>query len=157
MKFLIADDATVMRRIISRALVEMNAAPENIDEVATGREAVDLAQANTYALIFMDWNMPVMLGIDAIIELRALGNTTPILMVTTEGEKANVLRAIQAGANNYLVKPFTVDDFKQKVHQLIGDIPALVNVGAPQSATEAAVETVKVQRVDLETGRIIQE
>lgn len=124
MKFLIADDAGVMRKIISRALVEINALPENIVEVENGKQAVEAVQAETFAMIFMDWNMPEMLGIDAVVAIRALGVKTPILMVTTEGEKANVVRAIQSGATNYLVKPFTPDDIKAKVQQLIGEIPS---------------------------------
>lgn len=124
MKFLIADDAGVMRKIITRALIELNVAPEDIVEAEDGRQALEAAKQHDFVLIFMDWNMPNMLGIDAVSEIRAIGIKSPILMVTTEGEKSNVVRAIQAGATNYLIKPFTPDDIKTKITQLIGEIPA---------------------------------
>lgn len=143
MKFLITDDAGVMRKVIIRALLELNALAENIVEAEDGKQAVEAAKGQSFALIFMDWNMPNMLGIDALIEIRAAGITTPIMMVTTEGEKANVIRAIQAGANGYLAKPFTQEDFKEKVTQLIGEIPK------PVCASQA-----KEIKVDVESGRI---
>ena len=122
MKFLIVDDASVMRKIISRTLAEIGVTPENIVEAEDGEKAVEAVKAGTFSMIFMDWNMPQMLGIDAVVAIRALGVKTPILMVTTEGEKANVVRAIQAGATNYLVKPFTPDDIKSRVSQMVGEI-----------------------------------
>ena len=131
MKFLIADDAGVMRKIITRALIELNAAPEDIVEAEDGRQAVEAAKQQDFVLIFMDWNMPNMLGIEAVSEIRAIGIKSPILMVTTEGEKTNVVRAIQAGATNYLIKPFTPDDIKTKITQMIGEISAQGSVSEP--------------------------
>ncbi|MDX2083886.1 MAG: response regulator [Candidatus Melainabacteria bacterium] len=148
MKFLIADDAGVMRKIISRALIELNALPENIVEAENGKQAVEEAHKHSFSLIFMDWNMPEMLGIDAVAAIRAAGIKSPILMVTTEGEKANVVRAIQTGATNYLVKPFSPDDIKEKITQLIGPIP----VQTPQDAALA-----KAQALDLERGKVTLE
>lgn len=140
MKFLIADDAGVMRKVISRYLMEMGAVEAQIFQAENGREAVTMASQEVYSLIFMDWNMPVLLGIDAVSEIRTNGIKTPILMVTTEGEKANVIRAIQAGASNYLTKPFTKEDFEAKVTQLIGSVTA-------------PIEDAKL-RVDLAEGKI---
>ncbi|MBY0451012.1 MAG: response regulator [Cyanobacteria bacterium] len=140
MTFLIADDAGVMRKVISRYLMEMGAIETQIFQAENGREAVTMASKEAYSLIFMDWNMPVLLGIDAVSEIRAGGIKTPILMVTTEGEKANVIRAIQAGASNYLTKPFTKEDFEAKVTQLVGPITA-------------PIEDAKL-RVDLAEGKI---
>ena len=78
-----------------------------------------LLKGDRFDVILMDWNMPNMLGIDAVKAIREKGNTTPILMVTTEGEKSNVVKAIQAGANNYLVKPFNAEDLRDRLSQMI--------------------------------------
>jgi len=120
MKVLVADDAGVMRKVIIRELLELNIKADEITEAADGEQAVQAAQGQQFDLILMDWNMPVMLGIDAVREIRKAGIKTPILMVTTEGERANVIEVMKAGANNYLMKPFTKEDFRAKVSQLIG-------------------------------------
>ncbi len=150
MKFLIADDAGVMRKIISRTLLELGAKPEEIVEAENGKQAFDAAKVENFNLIFMDWNMPEMLGIDAVVAIRGAGIQSPILMVTTEGEKANLVRAIQAGATNYLVKPFVPEDLKAKVTQMIGEI------GAEPQPTPVAAEA-KTKRIDVESGRIVME
>lgn len=115
-KVLIVDDSAVMRKVIIRELKKSNI--EDITEAADGIEGLEAASKETFDLILMDWNMPGMLGIDVVRKLRETGNKTPIMMVTTEGEKTNVVTAIQAGANNYLVKPFTPEDFSQKLEQM---------------------------------------
>ncbi|MEB3245117.1 MAG: response regulator [Vampirovibrionales bacterium] len=120
MKVLIVDDSSVMRRVLMRELQKLGLADSDISEAADGLEAVQMSSENQYDAIFMDWNMPNMLGIDAVKEIRSRGNKTPIMMITTEGEKTNVVLAIQAGANNYLVKPFNYDDFRQKFQSLVG-------------------------------------
>lgn len=118
LKVLVVDDSAVMRKIIVSALTAMDVTPENITQASDGQEAVDLAASQQFDIILMDWNMPNMLGIDAVKAIRATGNKTPILMVTTEGERTNVLLAIQSGANNYLVKPFNSEDLRERVEQL---------------------------------------
>jgi two-component system chemotaxis response regulator CheY len=117
MKVLIVDDSAVMRKVIIRELLKMSIAQTDIAEAPDGLVGLELASQQPFDLILMDWNMPGMLGIDVVRQLRAGGITTPIMMVTTEGEKTNVVTAIQAGANNYLVKPFTPEDFAAKVAQ----------------------------------------
>lgn len=118
-KVLVVDDSAIMRRVIMGILNSMNISNDNIEEAADGCEAVDKASSKEYSVILMDWNMPNMLGIDAVRNIRASGNKTPILMVTTEGERTNVITAIQAGANNYLVKPFNAEDLREKLEQLV--------------------------------------
>jgi two-component system chemotaxis response regulator CheY len=118
-KVLIVDDSNVMRRVIRGILKDLQLQDDNIAEAADGAEAVKMAAAGNFHLILMDWNMPNMLGIDAVKAIRGTGNKTPILMVTTEGERANIVAAIQAGANNYLVKPFNADDLRAKAEALI--------------------------------------
>ena len=116
---LVVDDSAVMRKVIISALTAMHVSPANIYQADDGAKAVQMVQEQEFSIILMDWNMPNMLGIDAVQAIRDLGNKTPILMVTTEGERANVVRAIQAGANNYLVKPFNSEDLRTKVEQLL--------------------------------------
>ena len=67
----------------------------------------------------MDWNMPNMLGIDAVKAIRANGDSTPIIMVTTEAEKSRVLDALKAGANNYIIKPFEPTTIVQKIQEVL--------------------------------------
>jgi len=147
MKVLIVDDSGVMRRVLGRELVAVGFQQENLSEAADGEESLKMVAENTYDLITMDWNMPNLLGIDAVREMRARGITTPILMVTTEAEKSNVVTAIQAGANNYLIKPFTKDDLQDKVKQLLGPRLAELEVHAP-------VPDLGQQVVDVASGRI---
>jgi two-component system, chemotaxis family, chemotaxis protein CheY len=120
MKLLVVDDSAVMRKVIARTLTKIGFEAANIVEAADGLAGLEAAKNSPFDLILMDWNMPGMLGIDVVRSLRSSGITTPIMMVTTEGEKSNVVMAIQAGANNYLVKPFTDDDLAAKVKQLMG-------------------------------------
>lgn len=116
---LVVDDSAVMRKVIISALTAMNIDSANIFQADDGAQAVKMVQEKEFSIILMDWNMPNMLGIDAVKAIRELGYKTPILMVTTEGERENVVRAIQAGANNYLVKPFNSDDLRTKVEQML--------------------------------------
>lgn len=120
MKVLVVDDSAVMRKVIIRELNKLGLTAENIVEAADGLAGLEAANDSTLNLILMDWNMPGMLGIDVVKKARGAGIKTPIMMVTTEGEKGNVVLAIQAGANNYLVKPFTSEDFAAKFNQLAG-------------------------------------
>lgn len=118
-KVLVVDDSAIMRKVIISALGAMNIAIDDVTQAEDGVQAVKAASENQFDIILMDWNMPNMLGIDAVKALREKGNKTPILMVTTEGEKSNVVKAIQAGANNYLVKPFNAEDLRDRLSQML--------------------------------------
>ena len=118
-KVLVVVDSAIMRKVIISALVAMNITEDSISQAEDGVQAVKAASENHYDIILMDWNMPNMLGIDAVKAIREQGNKTPILMITTEGEKSNVVKAIQAGANNYLVKPFNAGELRDRLSQLI--------------------------------------
>lgn len=126
LKFLVVDDSTVMRKVIITALQnKMDVLDENILQASDGVEAVDMATTQEgISVILMDWNMPNKLGIDAVRDIRAEGIKTPIIMVTTEGEKQNVVTAIQAGANNYVIKPFNADDLCAKIDQALAALKA---------------------------------
>lgn len=117
MKALIVDDAQFMRNMIQRILSEEGF--EHFVEAETGEQALQMVQEETFSVILMDWNMPGMSGLEAIQHIRALGNTTPIIMVTTEAQKQRVVEAIRAGAQNYVVKPFMPDELSKKVKQAI--------------------------------------
>lgn len=118
MKVLVADDSLTMRRIIRNVLGQIGFA--DVAEARDGQEAVIAAEDADVKLILMDWNMPQMNGIDALRAIRGKGNKTPIIMVTTEAEKRRVIEAIQAGCNDYLVKPFTPDALIERLNRHIG-------------------------------------
>ena len=103
MRVLVVDDSNVMRRVISGALRQ--AGMDEIDEAADGLEAVNAVNEHDYGLIMMDWNMPNMDGLEAVIAIREKGNETPIIMVTTENDKRQVLEAIRAGVSAFVTKP----------------------------------------------------
>src|ERR1035438_2010209 len=107
MKALIVDDSGVMRRIIAAALAK--AGITEVVHAADGYEAGGAVIEQDFDVVLMDWNMPIMHGIDAVREIRSMSNRMPIIMVTTEAEKNRILEAIKAGANNYVIKPFDAD------------------------------------------------
>lgn len=116
MKVLVVDDSAVMRRIVIGALSK--AGITNVNQVTDGKEAVAAVMVDDYDLILMDWNMPNMLGIDALKKIRAKGMKTPVIMVTTETEKSRVLEALKAGANNYIIKPFNPSEIISKIEEV---------------------------------------
>jgi len=104
MKALVVDDSLVMRKVLIGALARANIT--DVHQAADGAKAVAAVQKAEYDLVLMDWNMPNMLGIDAVRAIRALGMKMPIIMVTTEAERSRVVDALKAGATNYIIKPF---------------------------------------------------
>ncbi len=115
MKTLVVDDSAVMRKVLVGALSQ--AGITDVEQAADGQQAVDMVAAASYDLILMDWNMPNMLGIDALKAIRAAGKTMPIIMVTTEAEKPRVLEALKAGASNYVIKPFVPATIITKIQE----------------------------------------
>lgn len=113
LKTLIADDSGVMRKIIVRAA--NSAGITDIAEAVDGADAINQFANDQFDLVITDWNMPNKSGLEVIQEIRAQGSKVPIIMVTTEGEKANVLQAIQAGVSDYLTKPFEAADLSAKI------------------------------------------
>lgn len=86
-----------------------------IDEAVDGLEAVEAVNEHEYAIIMMDWNMPKMNGLEAVIAIREKGHTTPIIMVTTENDKKRVLEAVRAGVSAFVTKPFTPETIIAKI------------------------------------------
>jgi two-component system chemotaxis response regulator CheY len=120
MKILSADDSVIMRKIIAGAAKMLN---HDIIEAGDGAEALEkmTQHKDEIALVVLDWNMPVMNGYDALVKMKSDNNlkSIPVLMVTTESEKKNVVMAIQAGAANYLAKPFEKEDLAKKMAECL--------------------------------------
>jgi two-component system, chemotaxis family, chemotaxis protein CheY len=120
MRALVVDDSAVMRKVMIGALTR--AGIEEVEQAADGKEAVDAVAASEFGLVLMDWNMPNMLGIEALKAIRALGKKVPIIMVTTEAEKARVIEALKAGANNYIIKPFEPAAIVTKIQETLAKV-----------------------------------
>jgi two-component system chemotaxis response regulator CheY len=114
------DDSSTMRRIIKNTLTKLGFT--NILEAANGVEGLDVLAKNNVDMIITDWNMPEMDGLTFVKTLRSKEEykETPILMVTTEAAKEDILTALRSGVNNYVVKPFTPDTLQEKVNKLLG-------------------------------------
>ncbi len=117
MRALVVDDSAVMRKVLTGALGR--AGINDVDQAADGQEAVEAVNQAEYGLILMDWNMPNMLGIDAVRAIRAAGKSMPIIMVTTEAEKSRVIDALKAGASNYIIKPFEPATIVSKIQEVL--------------------------------------
>lgn len=117
MRALVVDDSAVMRKVLIGALGRANIT--EVDQAADGQEAVEAANGKDYDLVLMDWNMPNMLGIDAVRAIRANGKKMPIIMVTTEAEKSRVIEALKAGAQNYVIKPFEPNTIVSKIQEVL--------------------------------------
>ncbi len=118
MKVLIVDDSSTMRRIIGNVVGQLGIPKEDFDEAEDGVVAWKLLAQNTYDIVLTDWNMPNMNGLQLVQKIRGEGSThrtVPIIMITTEGGKSEVITALKAGVNNYIVKPFSADILKEKL------------------------------------------
>jgi two-component system chemotaxis response regulator CheY len=115
MRFLVVDDSSTMRRIITNTLNKIG--QHDVIEASNGREGLEKLATTDVDLIITDWNMPEMNGIDFIRALRASATLkeTPVLMVTTNAAKDDIVEALRAGVNSYIVKPFSPDTFKEKI------------------------------------------
>ena len=123
MRALIVDDSRAMRRIVGRILVD---AGYEVLEAGDGQQAIDVleAQAELPVLACVDWNMPVMDGLTFITEVRRRPEwrSITLMMVTTESEQDRIVRALAAGAHEYLIKPFTGEALMEKL-DLLGLLP----------------------------------
>lgn len=121
MRILVVDDFQTMRRIIINLLRQLGFT--NVVEAQDGRIALEKVKDDKIDLVISDWNMPNMTGLEFLKELRASEEykSLPFIMVTAEGKKENVIAAVQAGVNNYVVKPFNAATLKEKLTKVIGD------------------------------------
>lgn len=122
MKLLVVDDSSTMRRIIKNTLARLNY--KDVVEGEHGLEAWEYLDSNAdIDMLITDWNMPEMNGLELVKKVRADERFVdmPIIMVTTEGGKTEVITALKAGVNNYIVKPFTPQVLKEKLSAVIGE------------------------------------
>lgn len=124
MKILIVDDFSTMRRIIKNLLRDLGFV--NTSEADDGTTALPMLQGGKYDFLVTDWNMPGMQGIDLLKAVRADPNlaSIPVLMVTAESKKDQIVEAAQAGVNGYVVKPFTALTLKEKIDKIFERIEA---------------------------------
>ncbi|GKS59211.1 two-component system response regulator [Nitrospira sp.] len=118
MKILIVDDMSTMRRITKNFLKQLGF--NNLEEAENGQDALTKLRAEAYGFVVSDWNMPVMTGIEMLRAIRADEKLKPlpVLMVTAEAQKENIVEAAQAGVNNYIVKPFTAETLQEKINKI---------------------------------------
>jgi len=118
MKILVVDDFSTMRRIIKNLLKDLGFS--NIQEADDGSTALPMLQQGDFDFVVTDWNMPGMQGIDLLRAIRSDDSLKhlPVLMVTAEAKKEQIVAAAQAGVNGYVVKPFTAATLKEKLEKI---------------------------------------
>ncbi|MDM7860108.1 chemotaxis response regulator CheY [Alteromonas sp. ASW11-36] len=118
MKILVVDDFSTMRRIIKNLLKDLGFS--NIQEADDGSTALPMLQQGDFDFVVTDWNMPGMQGIDLLRAIRTDDSLKhlPVLMVTAEAKKEQIVAAAQAGVNGYVVKPFTAATLKEKLEKI---------------------------------------
>jgi len=124
MKILVVDDFSTMRRIIKNLLRDLGFT--NTTEADDGLTAMPILQAGGIDFLVTDWNMPGMQGIDLLKAVRAdeALSSLPVLMVTAETKREQIIEAAQAGVNGYIVKPFTAATLKEKIDKIFERIDA---------------------------------
>ena len=124
-KFLVVDDFSTMRRIIRNLLKELGYT--NVDEAEDGVMALSKLRSDQFDFVVSDWNMPNMDGLTMLQNIRADATLSklPVLMVTAEAKKENIIAAAQAGANGYVVKPFTAATLDEKLSKIFEKLEKL--------------------------------
>ncbi|HVI54145.1 MAG TPA: chemotaxis response regulator CheY [Luteibacter sp.] len=126
MKILVVDDFSTMRRIVRNLLVELGFTNTLIQEAEDGNAALVMLRAQPFDLVVTDWNMPNMTGIDLLRAIRADAGlkSMPVLMVTAENNRDQIIAAAQSGVNGYVVKPFTAVTLKEKLDKIFERLAA---------------------------------
>lgn len=124
-RFLVVDDFSTMRRIVRNLLKELGFT--NVQEAEDGVQALAKLHADEFDFVVSDWNMPNMTGIELLRAIRADAKLKhlPVLMVTAEAKKENIIEAAQAGASGYVVKPFTAATLDEKLKKIFQNFPNL--------------------------------
>ncbi|MBN8429091.1 MAG: chemotaxis response regulator CheY [Xanthomonadales bacterium] len=124
MRFLVVDDFSTMRRIVRNLLKELGYT--NVDEAEDGAIALQKLQGGGFEFVVTDWNMPNMDGLTLLQTIRATPNLKhlPVLMITAEAKKENIIAAAQAGASGYIVKPFTAATLSEKLQKIFDKMGA---------------------------------
>ncbi len=120
MKFLVVDDYSTMRRIVKNLLHDLGYA--NVAEADDGKTALPLLQNGSFDFLITDWNMPGMPGLDLLKAVRADDKLKkmPVLMLTAEAKREQIVEAAQAGVSGYVIKPFTAVTLKEKIDKILG-------------------------------------
>jgi two-component system chemotaxis response regulator CheY len=120
MKFLVVDDYSTMRRIVKNLLHDLGYA--NVTEADDGKTALPLLQNGSFDFLITDWNMPGMPGLDLLKAVRANDRLKklPVLMLTAEAKREQIVEAAQAGVSGYVIKPFTAVTLKEKIDKILG-------------------------------------
>jgi two-component system chemotaxis response regulator CheY len=119
MKFLVVDDFSTMRRIIKNLLIDLGYA--NVTEADDGQTALPMLQQGNFDFLITDWNMPGMPGLDLLKAVRADARLSkmPVLMLTAEAKREQIIEAAQAGVNGYVIKPFTAVTLQEKIDKIL--------------------------------------
>jgi two-component system, chemotaxis family, chemotaxis protein CheY len=119
LKFLVVDDFSTMRRIVKNLLNDLGYA--NVTEADDGNTALPILQAGGIDFLVTDWNMPGMPGLDLLKAVRADPKLAkmPVLMLTAEAKREQIIEAAQAGVNGYVIKPFTAVTLKEKIDKIL--------------------------------------
>jgi len=121
-KILSVDDSVIIRKIIRNGVELLD---YELVEAGDGLEALDILEQSSadISLILLDWNMPGMDGFEFLQKVKEIATIKhiPVMMVTTESETKNIIKAIQAGAINYMVKPFSIEELMKKILECIGE------------------------------------
>lgn len=126
LKILVVDDFSTMRRIVKNLLVELGFTAALIQEADDGVNAMAMLKAQPFDFVVTDWNMPNMTGIDLLRAIRAEPalKALPVLMVTAENNRDQIIAAAQAGVNGYIVKPFTAATLQEKLTKVFERLAA---------------------------------
>lgn len=118
MKFLVVDDFSTMRRIVRNLLKELGFT--NVEEAEDGVSALNKLRSGRFEFVVTDWNMPNMTGLELLAHIRQdpMLKDLPVLMVTAEAKRENIISAAQAGATGYIVKPFTASTLEEKLNKI---------------------------------------
>ncbi len=118
MNILVVDDSAMTRMVAKKTLGTLGY--EDVFEAEDGAQALDIFKQNSIDVVFTDWNMPNMNGLELLIEIRKINKDVPVIMITTEGSRSKVVEAVQNGISDYLVKPFTPANLKEKLSKWVG-------------------------------------
>lgn len=120
LKFLVVDDYSTMRRIVKNLLHDLGYS--NVAEADDGTSALPMLQKGGYDFVVTDWNMPGMPGLDLLKAIRADDSLKeiPVLMVTAEAKRDQIVAAAQAGVSGYVIKPFSAETLKKKLDKILG-------------------------------------
>ena len=121
MRILIVDDSIAMRRVERSMLADLGL--KDVSEASDGLQALKMASEGKFDLILLDWKMPGLSGLETVKQLKAIPDlkSVPVLMVTSESLKSKILEAIQAGASNYIIKPFSDELLREKLEPYLSE------------------------------------